>query len=98
MTLDEFDEQPGAHGTMDGTIWCFLTGNRFRVELYDGLLVDAVVPDHLIEQIRPYYVGPPALERIAVVVEFRERPAMHRITEIKGFDGWFSGEPRACRR
>ena len=92
-----FDDQPAFTGKMDGTIWCFLTANRFRVELHDGQLVDAALPDHLIDLIRPYYAGPPVVDRIGVVVEFRPPPAMHRIVKIKGGGGW-CGMPRPNRR
>ena len=71
--------QPEFDGTMDGQIYCFLTANKFRVELDDGQVVDAAVPDDLIETIRPYYTGEPLVDRIRVVVEFRQPPAMHRI-------------------
>ena len=90
------DDQPAFTGTMHGEIWGFLNANKFRVELSDGQLVDAVVPDELIEQIRPYYTGPPIVDRIGVVVEFRERPAMHRIIRITG-SGW-CGTARPFRR
>ena len=90
------DDQPPFTGTMHGEIWGFLNANKFRVELSDGQLVDAVVPDELIEQIRPHYTGPPVVDRIGVVVEFRERPAMHRIIQIRG-SGW-CGTARPFRR
>jgi hypothetical protein len=82
---------------MRGTIWCFLTANKFLVQLSDGQLVDAAVPDDLIEVIRPCYTGPPLVDRIGVVVEFRQPPALHRIVEITGDGGW-CGVTRASWR
>ncbi|HYE18116.1 MAG TPA: hypothetical protein VEA69_06715 [Tepidisphaeraceae bacterium] len=91
------DAQPAFDGRMSGTILSFLTANKFRVELDDRQVVDAVVPDHLIEEIRPFYVGPPLAERIKVEVEFRQPPAMHLIVRVSARDGW-CGAPRASRR
>ena len=93
----ELDGQPEFTGTMHGEIWGFLSVNKFRVELSDGQLVDAAVPDELIEQIRPFYSGPPIVDRIGVVVEFRQPPAMHRIIHINSGSGW-CGEARPYRR
>jgi hypothetical protein len=92
-----FDGQAVIGKTMKGKILTFLTENKFRVQLSDGQLVDAVLVDELIEKILPYYSGPPITSRIGVVVEFRDRPAMHRIVEVKGNDGW-CGEQRGCWR
>jgi hypothetical protein len=92
-----YDEQEACTGTMSGTIWMFLSANKFRVELSDGQVVDAVLPDELVDEMRPYYSGPPIAERIGVVVEFRQPPAMHRILEITGNDGW-CGAARPARR
>lgn len=94
MSLD--DQSDYTH-TMAGTISCFLTANKFRVELHDGQIVDAVLPDHLIAQIRPYYTGPPIADRIGVIVQFRPPPAMHRIIDITGDGGW-CGAPRTPSR
>jgi hypothetical protein len=91
------DTQPKFTGTMRITISLFLTANKFCIELSDGQLVDAVMIDDLLEKIRPYYSGPPLVDRIGVIVEFREHPAMHRIVEICGGDGW-CGPARAERR
>jgi hypothetical protein len=51
--------------------------------------------DHLIEQIRPYYTGPPIADRIGVTLPFRPAPALHLITEITGNDGWYRAPRRA---
>jgi len=87
------DDQPDYTTTMHGTISCFLTANKFRVQLHDGQLVTAVLPDPLIEQIRPYYTGDPIADRIGVIVQFRPPPALHLITQITGDGGW-CGAPR----
>jgi hypothetical protein len=92
-----FDEQDEFTGRMGGTIWSFLRENRFRVELDDGQIVEAVLPDELMETMRPFYSGPPITDRIGVVVEFREPPGLHRILEVKGASAW-CGLPRPARR
>ena len=91
------DTQAAFTGAMRGEIRLFLTANKFRVELSDGQFVDAVMPDDLIEKILPYYSGEPLVDRIGVSVEFRDPPAMHRITEISGNGGW-CGQARAAHR
>ena len=91
------DTQPPFDGVVRGDISVFLTVNKFRVELSDGQFVDAVLPDELVEKILPLYVGPPVTDRIGVLVELRERPAMHRIVALTGNSGW-CGAPQAPRR
>jgi hypothetical protein len=82
------DEQDPCEPVMEGKISLFLAATKFRVQLNDGRIVDAVLPDHLLAKIVPYYSGPPIVERICVTVEFRDPPAMHRIVDISGGDGW----------
>ena len=95
--LTEFDDQPGSDGTIEGSIYMFLTANRFRVELRGGQLVDAVLPDELIDDMRKYYVGEPIVERIGVLVRLRQPPALNQIISVQGGDG-FIGEARSLRR
>jgi hypothetical protein len=91
------DGQPAFNGTIKGSIYLVLAANRFRVELRDGQLVDAVVPDDRIDQLRQYYIGGPITDRIGVLVELRQPPATHQIVRIFGQDG-FVGEARTPRR
>jgi hypothetical protein len=99
MDLDlELDAQPTFTRTLRGTIWLFLKANQFRVQLSGGQLVDAVLPDDLMDEILPYCQAEPIVRRIGVTIEFRDPPSMHRIVEIRGGDVLFIGEPRAARR
>jgi hypothetical protein len=90
-------EQPEFTGTMKGEVLVFLTTNKFRIQLNDCQIVDAVMPDALLEVVRPWYEdranGP---DHIRVTVRFREAPAMHVISTV-GSSAW-CGVRRANRR
>jgi len=98
MPRDPYTDQPEYAGTADGEIQVHLNLNKFRIQLHDGIVVDAVMPDDLIEQVRPFFEdrtdGP---DRIRVTVQFRLPPAMPLITEVRGNGAW-CGIARAHHR
>ena len=97
MSQKPVADQPKFTGTMNGPIRVHLNLNKFRVELSDGMVVDAVMTDELIEKVRPWYEDrTKGLALIDVRVRFRPPPAMPLIVEFNN-PRW-GGEARAKHR
>jgi len=75
-------DQPWFTGKMDGIIIEFLREDRFRVRLADGQEALAVMPEEFLPLAveNQDLLNDPKGQFIRVTVEFREPPALHRIT------------------
>jgi len=77
MAAEPIDGQPDYLGAemVRGTIINFLTVNKFRVRVFDGQEIDAVMAEELIPMVAEWYGGGPPLPpgwHISVEVRYRK--------------------------
>ena len=69
--------------TRNGTLIRFLRRDLFQIELDDGILIEAVMPEEFFHWYNPN-VRLTRINRPSVVVDMRETPQMPKIIEVHG--------------